>query len=1026
MTRGWLRARRRWVAIGAGAVALYALIGFFLVPRVARSQIVNLARTELHREARVARVRFNPFTLAGDVEGLSLQDRDGGPLFSVERMSANLQVSGLFHRAWRFRDLEIVGPSIEARILKDGKLNLADLFASTPGGEAKRQTSRLPRLIVDRFYLSHGRVGFVDESRSPNFVQALEPLDLEMHDLSTIPDETGEHAVTIGLGQDALVRWAGKQTLEPLHLEGRVEFTGISLQRLGEYAAPGYPLALSGGQADVGLAYDVRRAGDGSFAVAVKDASVKARDVAVGPRGRSESWVELPSAEASGITAAWPDSRVEVAAVHIADPKVLMRRDEAGTLSWTTVVPPARPSATPRADIATPWTAAIAKVEISGGEVTVDDRAVKPGVKTVVSELNVRLEALSTDLSAAVKAELSATIDGTARATASGTIVPGGPTGGLDIAVSDLDVTPFQPYAALLPGAQLHGGRAGVTGRLEVSRGQPWIKFDGTASIDALHVAGAGEDRLVAWDHAQATGVRATVAPNRVRVSELRVDGAFLKLRIDREGNVNLSKLRGPDRAAESPSAPAAPATPALPVEIGKIVLKDSTADFTDESLILPFGTKIHALNGDVRDISTTAAAPARIVLEGRVAEEGYVKADGTLRVADPFAATDIRVIFRNLNMPELTPYAAQFAGYSVQKGVLDIDVRYRFQDRHLVGDHHVVAKDLVLGPKVEGAKSPGLPVRLAIALLKDKDGGIDLEVPIDGTVDAPQFNYRSVFWQAIKAILSNAATAPFRAIGRSFGSDKEDLDLVGFAAGRSDLPAPERETLEKLAAELSSRAEISLEIEGRFDPVTDAAALRQARLESRIDAKRTPDASLDAILEAIYVETFSKEQLEAKRQDFIPSAQAPEPSGVPAKTGKKGTPSPHPPHETFDGPAFLESLRVQLLGAEPVAASDLLELAKSRAAAIAAVLTAPGGVDPSRVKIADPAPVKRKKQGSDLVASDMTMSAEDRGTPKRRYRRRDSVSSRAFKAIRTIRLGRLRGGRLGRRIENERRFFWT
>ncbi len=970
MGRGWLRGRRRWVAAAAAAVALYALVGFFVVPPVARAEIVKLARTALRREARVERVRFNPFTLAGDVRGLELRDRDGGPLLRVERIGADLQVSGLFRRAWRLRDLEIDGPSIRARVLADGTPALADLFESPPGDETKRQDSRLPRLIVDRFVLRRGRVEFVDESRAPRFVQTLEPLDLEIRDLTTLPDEEGDHAVTIGLGESSLLRWTGTQTIDPLHLEGRVEITGIPLERVAQYAAPDSPLAVFGGRADVGLAYDVRRADDGSFALAVTDGTLKTEGVSAGPRDRSESWIDVPSAEASGITAAWPERRVDVATVRIADPEVLVRRDDSGALNWTAAFPDRASEASPRTDASRPWSAAIAGVEISGGKVTFDDRAVEPDVTTVLSGLGLRLRGVSTDLSSPVEAGLDVTIDGAGRATVSGEIVPEGPSAGLDVALSDLDLAPLAPYVALLPGASIRSGRAGVRGRLVVSRGSPRLTFEGTASLDALEVAGAGEDRLVAWDRARASGVRAALAPDRLRIAEIGVDGAFLKLRIDREGNVNLSRLGGPDGTVERSTIPPAAASPAFPVEIVKVVLRDATADYTDESLILPFGTRIHALNGDIRDISTTAAAPARLGLEGRVAEAGYVKADGTLRVADPLAATDIGVIFRKISMPELTPYIAQFAGYAVESGVLDVDVRYRVEDRHLVGDHHVVAKDLVLGPKVRGAKGPGFPVRLAIALLKDKDGGIDLDVPIEGTVDSPEFNYRSVFWQAFKKILSNVAKAPFRAIGRLFGADREDLDLVGFAAGSADLPAPERDTLEKLAAELSGRTELSIAIEGRFDPVADAASLRSARLESRIDAKRTPDASLEAILEALYVESFSTERLEDVRRTFTTAARPAQPA------------EPSPPPETFDAPAFYERLRSDLLETEPVTAADLSDLASRRAAAIAAVLTVPGGIDPARVRIGDAAPVKRKKQGSDLVASQMTMSVEDRDAP--------------------------------------------
>ena len=121
---GW----RRWAAIAAAAVAFYAIVGFFVVPKVARGQIEKRSRTILHREARVRRVRFNPFTLAGQVEGLDLKDRDGAALFKIDRLAADLQVSGLLKRAWRFREIVLDGPDAVVRILADGKPSIADIF----------------------------------------------------------------------------------------------------------------------------------------------------------------------------------------------------------------------------------------------------------------------------------------------------------------------------------------------------------------------------------------------------------------------------------------------------------------------------------------------------------------------------------------------------------------------------------------------------------------------------------------------------------------------------------------------------------------------------------------------------------------------------------------------------------------------------------------------------------------------------------------------------------------------------------
>ena len=1014
--RGW----RRGVSIAAGLVAIYAILGFFVVPPIVRSQIVKLARTKLHREATVGRVRFNPFTLAGTIENLNLKGRDGGALFSFDRLAVDLQVSGIFRRALRFREIALDHPSFDARILPDGRPGLADLFEPDPSAKPTEAKASLPRLIVDRFVLRGGKVEFVDESRTPRFVQALDPLDLEVHGLTTIPDESGDNAMTIGFGQDQLLRWSGRQSLDPLRLEGRVEITGIHLSRVWEYAAPGNSLDLAEGRADVALAYDIQRAADGSFSMALKDATAKARGVVLRPRGGSENWLEIPSVELTGVRATWPESRVDVAAVRVTGANALVRRDPKGDVNWLAALAPGKEAA-PRPATQAPttraWTAKIAAIDVTEGSVTMDDLAVSPGVKTSLTGIGVRLENVTSDLKAPVKTTVTATINGSGHASVTGTVVPDPRTLDLDVSVSSLDLTPLQPYSVHLPGAESRRGSAGLSGRLYVSQGHPAVLFEGSGSVDSLQIAGAGEDRLVAWDRAQLRGVRATFSPDRVRVTEIQLDGAFMKLRIDREGNVNLAKLA---HAAEAPAPQPAqarprPAAAAIPVEIVRIVIKNATADYTDESLILPFGTKIHTLNGDIRDLSTTGAAAARLALEGRVADAGYVKADGTVRIADPFASTDVIVLFRNVNMPDLTPYSAQFAGYSLEKGALDLDVHYTVQDRHLVGDHKVVAKDMVLGPKVEGAKGPGLPVRLAVALLRDKDGRIDLDVPIEGTVDSPEFNYKAVFWQALKKILGNIVKAPFRAIGRLFGADKEDLELVGFPSGRSDLPAPEQETLAKMAAELAKRGEISLEVEGRFDPVTDTAALRKIRLEAKIDARRTPDSNLDTILETIYKETFSKERLEAERLKFMPAPPTPPPAegkskksgkheplhppspeGASKQNGEKASPPPpsvggaskksganapapaQPPPAAFDAGAFYDSLRKQLLAAETISDPDLAGLARSRAAAIAAVLTAPGGLDPSRVRVVDPSPVKRKKQGSDLVASEMTMSAKD------------------------------------------------
>lgn len=981
--RGLVRGWRGRAVLGLTVLALYALFGFFVVPWIARIQIVKQARTLLHREATVARVRFNPFTLKATVEGLDLKDRDGAPLFKLGRLVANVQLSGIVRRAFQLRELTIEQPEATARILADGHPSVADLFESNAPAAEPKQPFTL-RLRIDRLELKGGRVDFVDESRAPRFAETLAPLDLAIHDLTTIPQESGDHAVTIGIGEKTRLRWSGRQSVRPLHLEGRVELTEVLLPKFWDYAAREQPVALRSGSADVACSYDLSYASGRGLVLAMREGNVTLRDIVLRAPGGEEDWLTIPTATIHPIQLQWPESRVDIGEVRFDGLHANLRLDESGRLNWQPAIAaystpkPEDSSGAPRK----PWTVHVGSAEIVKGSAKLEDRSLTPSITVGLDELGLRLQNVSTDLTKPVTADAAVRINGTGEATVGGTLVPSPLGAELDVALSGLDLVPFWRYARQST-ATLRAGSASVRGTVHVAEGAPKVRFDGDGGVDGLELADETASRVIACKKTQVRGVRLTVAPERLRIAEIVLDQGFIKTLIDREGNLNLTRLAGrpaPSAGAGPPAGtPPAKRTAAFPVDITSISIRDAKIEYGDESLILPFGTDIRAANGAIKDLSTTAAAPARLALEGRVADTGYVKVGGTLRVADPFASTDVNVTFRDVSMPKLTPYVAQFAGYAVKDGKLDLDIRYRIVDRRLVGDHRVIAKDLTLGEKVEGGSGPSLPLRLAIALLKDKDGKIDLQVPIEGSVDSPEFAYRKVFWQAVRKVLANVALAPFRAIGKLFGRDDPDLDLVGFASGRSDLLPPEQETLTKLATELVNRPGVSIEVEGRFDPAADGGALRQARLETRIDAKRVGDLSLEAILESLYAESFSPERLEAERAKFAPSGAPPaEPPSK--KQRKKGTPPPKAAGSTttFDAAGFYDALRARLLDAEAVDASELAELARARAAAIVGALTAPGGLPASRVTTKDPAPVSRKKQGSDLVASQMTMSAAD------------------------------------------------
>ena len=965
--------RRMWKFAALGvcfALTAYTLFAYFVVPRIIRNQIITQAKTLLHREARIDDVRFHPFTLATTISGFVLSDRDGADLLKVDRVVADLQLSGVFRRAVRFREVRIDRPFLNARILEDGRPSVADLIEASPVTTNEKdspETSSSLRLMIDRLILATGGIGFTDASRKPVYESRFEPLNLDIRNLITIPDESGDHTITIGVEKTAVLKWTGHQTIEPLRFSGQLDITGLNVAQLWDYFGQGQPLELYSGSVDLSVPYEITRGTDKTFKANLNGVSAVIRSLAARHRVENVDWLTVPELSIDGVNVAWPEARLDVKQIRAAGTHILTRIGEDGKLNWSRLVA----ERSQLVEDKSPWQVRVASVDVENTSASFEDTSVKPGVKVEVSEVAIHAEGLSNKLEAPIPLTLKGRVQDKGTIDASGTIAPSPLAADIKFDLKSLDVSPLRPYIQTPSAAQLISGLADVQGKVGVSGPAPKIAIAAALTLRDVEFQDTDGGRLAAWKRMQMDGLTVDTPPGRARVKKITIDEPFANILIDKSGYLNLRKVSS---GADAPPKEAKP----LSLEVGVIELRNGTAEFEDLSLLLPFHAQIHSANGTIRDVSSFAAAPATLALEGRVDKTGFVKVDGTLRLSNPMAASNINVEFRSIEMLGLTPYFAQFAGYEVKSGVLDLDVDYVVKDRRLVGDHTLVARDLVLGAKVKDSKAPGLAVRLAIALLKDREGKINLRVPVEGTVDSPEFNYRAVFWSAMQTILGNAAKAPFRAIGRLFGRDEDDLELVEFDQGRSDLLPAEQEKLVKVAEQLGPKRDLKLTVAGRFDPEGDKTALKQQRLVRLIDSRResagaaaaaTGASTLETILEALFVEQFSAEALEAERQRV--RAATPAPATATPGQGEAAAPP------TIDSAAFYEGLRARLLEAQVVTEADLAGLASARTTAIVEALNKSGSLEPDRVIASPPGTVKKKKAGSARVASEITMSAD-------------------------------------------------
>jgi len=909
------------------------------------------------------KVRFNPFTLVTTITGFELSDLDGMPLVALDSFRADLQVSGLFRRALRFREIVFEHPVVSARILQDGRPSVADLMEPNHDAKVADSSSKLPRLIVDRLVVSGGVVQFTDASLQPVYDSRFEPLSLDVRNLITIPEEGGAHTITIGVEDGAVLRWTGEQTVEPLRFAGRLDVTGLNLSRLWDYIGRHEAVDVYEGRVDLVLPYEMKRGDDQHIHINLNGASAGVRSLSVRSRDENVDWFNVPELKVENVKAAWPANRLDIGSVRVARPHVLTVVGEDRTFNWSKVF---RRTSVPPDKSAPQWQFRIETLDIESGSAVFEDTSTEPDVMLGLTELAVRANGISSDLAAPVPVSVKGRVLENGTIDASGTMTPSPITADIKFDASRIDVGWVRPYIESAWGSKIASGTADARGQLMVSGDKPTVKMSANVAVHDVEWQDSEGIRLATAQGMEIDALTIETPPGRARARKIVIDRPFANILIERDGHLNLTNLKSPQPSSGSRGPVASDAQPDWKVEIGSVEFRNATADFEDKSLLLPFKAEIHSANGTIRDLSSFASAPATLALEGRVDQTGSVKTAGTLRLANPMASSEVNVEFRSIEMADLTPYFAQFAGYSVRRGVLDLDVRYIVKDRRLIGNHTIVARDLQLGDRVKDSKGPGLPIRVAVALLKDKEGRININVPIEGTVDSPEWDYKKVFWAAVRTILGNAAKAPFRAIGRLFGKDEDDLELVEFDPGRSDLLPSEQDMLARAANEIGPKQDLTVAVEGRFDPVADQAALKQTKLEKLIDSRREAAATatansgasvLETILEQLFIEQFSADALAAEKQRF------------PALTAQAaGTP---------DAAAFYESLRARLLEAQTVSDTELSDLASARATAIASTLTKTGAIEAGRVTINQPRPVNRKKSGSTRIASEMAMSAE-------------------------------------------------
>lgn len=403
-----------------------------------------------------------------------------------------------------------------------------------------------------------------------------------------------------------------------------------------------------------------------------------------------------------------------------------------------------------------------------------------------------------------------------------------------------------KPWLSLAPTNQPLDSASGVIdGRFELRQDAEALTLDGDVKFDQMDIRLVGtKEPLLAWATTSLSQLhlvlpRAEGKPGQLSMNEILVDNPKIRFVINAQRQSNFRSLfstpESTGAASPSPATSASPPppSPAFRYDIRSVRLKSGGMFFGDESIKPEFHVDVTDLNGSVQGISNEPNRYASLVLNGRAARTGSLRARGQLAFADPRLNNDVSLVFKNIPLNTTNPYTMTFAGYRIDDGRIDVDLRYVTKDGQLQGKNRFVIKKIKLGDEVADYQGTRLPLGLAIALLEDSDGMIDVNIPVKGNVNDPEFSVGHLVWQAVKTVLTNVATAPFRALGALLGV--ENMDAVAFVPGESALPPEGDEQLAKIAELLAKRPQSKLVIHGSYDPSVDSAELARAMADRAI-----------------------------------------------------------------------------------------------------------------------------------------------------------------------------------------------
>lgn len=850
--------RRRNLVIAAALFVAYTVFGFLIAPGIVKSQLEKRGGEALGRTVTVGEVRLNPYAMSLTVGNLDVRLKEGnGSFLGWTRLHVNFDLVRSVFGAWTLGTVELDGFHAAAVLRQDGTFNFADIVARLrDAAESKSEPGKpAPSVRIGVLRVQQARLEFLDQSRTKPFATTLGPAGFTLKDFHTTTDKQAPYYFEAMTEAGEKLVWSGSVSAMPLASTGELRVENISLPKYAPYYSERLLADLISGQLSVSGRYEAKF--DGAVRVMkLTGGGLQLRDLAVTERAGHNPMIELPALDITGIDADALTLKASVASVVLNGGRLNVRREGDGSinllnalnLSGSAAPAPAAPGKGASTTSATTPEFLIGEVTVKDFQLNASDLAATRRVQVGLTGIQLRVQNVTWADGANMPIELALgwAPAGSMKITGSVGIKPR-LKATLQTEVASLALLPLSPYLEQFVNARITRGIVSTSGAVQVvpTGETSSVIFEGGVNLDDLGlVDGVHHEELAGFASLRLNGLTAVAEPQlNVSLSEVQLTAPYARVLVNQDGTLNLASLArtGPKTGTEAgPAALETETAVASPpkIAIGKVVITDGDFGLTDRSLEPHVRAAVTQFGGTIAGLSSENLARASVDFKATVDGAGPVAIAGELNPLGEKKFVDLKVDFRNVDLQPFSPYSGKYAGYELARGQLNLDVQAKLNDRALDATNVITLNQFTFGAPVASPVATKLPVRLGVALLKDAEGRIVIDVPMSGNIDDPELRLGKVVMRVVTNLLTKVATSPFALLGSMFGGGGEEMAFQEFAPGESELLPTERPKLDTMTKALANRPGLSLAIEGSTDGKADTGALKRKKLAALVRSR--------------------------------------------------------------------------------------------------------------------------------------------------------------------------------------------